>query len=57
MADRGYLLVCRERGPDTVVLGLAHRDATFTPLTEGPFDVAAQPLERPDLEGCGIAPR
>jgi hypothetical protein len=51
----GRALVCEDR--DGVRLGLAARDGRFEPLTEGPFDFAALPLDRDDTDGCAVRPR
>jgi len=50
MLDDGAMLVCEELEPDHVRLAVA-TDAGITPVTEGPLDVSAIPLDDTD-PGC-----
>ena len=55
----GRMLVCEERGPGDNVRFLLRTPGTGEErgLTEGPVDVAAFPLDRDDMDGCGVRSR
>jgi len=52
----GRMLVCEETEERVRFVLRTPGDGELEPVTEGPYDVAAIPLDRGDEDGCGVRP-